>query len=129
MLADYAGIDVPCFLLLNMADVASDQGKKIDALAIEEKLGIPVVPFSATDIKSYDTFYKTLEKALSKNAKINADNLAMLLLLTISDICAVAPNVWSDWKYALFKELYQSTFALLKGEKIRIKNDQFNYSC
>lgn len=76
MLADYAGIDVPCFLLLNMADVASDQGKKIDASTIEEKLGIPVVPFSATDIKSYDTFYKTLEKALSKNAKIDVDDLA-----------------------------------------------------
>ena len=67
MLADYAGINVPCFLLLNMADVASDQGKKIDASVIEEKLGIPVVPFSATDIKSYDTFFKTLENALSKN--------------------------------------------------------------
>ncbi|MCR5356909.1 MAG: ferrous iron transport protein B [Lachnospiraceae bacterium] len=76
MLADYAGIDAPCFLLLNMADVASDQGKKIDASVIEKKLGIPVVPFSATDIKSYDTFYKTLEKVLSKNAKINVDDLA-----------------------------------------------------
>jgi len=76
MLADYAGINVPCFLLLNMADVASDQGKKIDAKAIEEKLGIPVIPFSATDVKSYDAFYKILEKALSKNAMINADDLA-----------------------------------------------------
>ena len=76
MLADYAGINVPCFLLLNMADVASDQGKKIDAAAIEEKLGIPVIPFSATDVKSYDSFYKTLEKALSKNSKINVENLA-----------------------------------------------------
>lgn len=35
MLADYAGISVPCFLILNMADVAKDQGKKIDAPAIE----------------------------------------------------------------------------------------------
>ena len=65
------------------------------------------------------------EKMIRNFAKeiVNVDNLAMLLLLTISDICAVAPNVWSDWKYALFKELYQSTFALLKGEKIRLKND------
>ena len=75
MLADYAGINVPCFLLLNMADVAKEQGKKIDAASIEEKLGIPVIPFSATDVKSYEGFYKTLERALSKNSKINVGNL------------------------------------------------------
>ena len=76
MLADYAGIDAPCFLLLNMADVANDQGKKIDAKAIEEKLGIPVIPFSATDVKSYDEFYKVLDKAIKDNSKINVSNLA-----------------------------------------------------
>ena len=75
MLADYAGIDAPCFLLLNMADVAKDQGKEIDAKAIEEKLGIPVIPFSATDVKTYDEFYKTLEKALSGDKRININGL------------------------------------------------------
>ncbi len=48
MTADYAGINVPSFLVLNMADVAADQGKEIDVKAIEEKLKIPVVLFSAT---------------------------------------------------------------------------------
>ncbi|MBE5845690.1 MAG: ferrous iron transport protein B [Butyrivibrio sp.] len=75
MLADYAGIDAPCFLLLNMADVAADQGKKIDAKAIEEKLGIPVIPFSATDVKSYDEFYKTLEKAIKKDSRLDVSRL------------------------------------------------------
>lgn len=75
MLADYAGINAPCFLLLNMADVAADQGKKIDAKAIEEKIGIPVIPFSATDLKSYECFYKTLERALSKGSKLNVAEL------------------------------------------------------
>ena len=94
MLADYAGINVPCFLLLNMADVAEDQGKKIDAKAIEEKLGIPVVPFSATDIKSYDSFYKTLEKALSKNSKINVSDLAAQYesIKGYQDICELIPE-------------------------------------
>ena len=94
MLADYAGINVPCFLLLNMADVAEDQGKKIDAKAIEEKLGIPVVPFSATDIKSYDSFYKTLEKALSKNSKINVSDLATQYesIKGYQDICELIPE-------------------------------------
>ncbi|MBQ3795132.1 MAG: ferrous iron transport protein B [Butyrivibrio sp.] len=75
MLADYAGINAPCFLLLNMADVAADQGKKIDAKAIEEKLGIPVIPFSATDVKSYDEFYKTLEKAINTDARLDVSKL------------------------------------------------------
>ncbi|WP_026492731.1 ferrous iron transport protein B [Butyrivibrio sp. XPD2002] len=75
MLADYAGINAPCFLLLNMADVAADQGKKIDAAAIEEKLGIPVIPFSATDVKSYDEFYKTLEKAIRKDSRLDVSGL------------------------------------------------------
>ena len=94
MLADYAGINVPCFLLLNMADVAEDQGKKIDAKAIEEKLGIPVVPFSATDIKSYESFYKTLEKALSKNSKINVSDLAAQYesIKGYQDICELIPE-------------------------------------
>ncbi len=64
MLADYAGITVPCFLLLNMCDVAAEQGKKIDAGKIGKKLGIPVVLFSAPDRKSYDGFYKALERAV-----------------------------------------------------------------
>lgn len=75
MLADYAGIDVPCFLLLNMSDVAKDQGKTIDAGAIEKKLGIPVIPFSATDTKSYDVFYKALGRAIADKTKLNVDSL------------------------------------------------------
>lgn len=75
MLADYAGIDVPCFLLLNMSDVAKDQGKTIDAGAIEKKLGIPVIPFSATDTKSYDVFYKALGHAIADKTKLNVDSL------------------------------------------------------
>ncbi len=65
MLADYAGITVPCFLLLNMSDVAKLQGKIIDAKALEEKLGIPVVSFSAPDKKTYDKFYDALDRAVN----------------------------------------------------------------
>ena len=49
--------------------------KKIDAKAIEEKLGIPVIPFSATDVKSYDEFYKTLEKAIKKDSRLDVSKL------------------------------------------------------
>ena len=75
MLADYAGITVPCFLLLNMCDVASEQGKKIDAAALGNKLGIPVVLFSAPDVKRYDGFYAALETAVSKKTVLDSSEL------------------------------------------------------
>jgi len=75
MLADYAGIDAPCFLVLNMEDVAKEQGKTIDVKSLEEKLGIPVMLFSATDKKAYDKFYATLERALKEKSHINISAL------------------------------------------------------
>ena len=75
MTADYAGIDVPSFLVLNMADVAADQGKTIDAKAIEKKLGIPVLLFSATDGKKYEPYYETMERAVKEKSKINVEGL------------------------------------------------------
>ena len=75
MVADFAGIEVPCFLVLNMKDVAEDQGKKIDAVAIEKKLGVPTILFSATDIKGYDAFYAALNKACNEKTILNAESL------------------------------------------------------
>ncbi len=75
MLADYAGITLPTFLLLNMCDVASEQGKKIDAASISEKLGIPVVLFSAQDKKNYDSFYSALEETISKKSNLSISSL------------------------------------------------------
>ncbi len=75
MLADYAGIKVPCFLVLNMSDVAADQGKSVNASGLEKKLGIPVVLFSAPDTKAYDGFYKALERAVSEKTVLNSEAL------------------------------------------------------
>ena len=71
MLADYAGITLPCFLLLNMSDVAAEQGKSIDASSLEKKLGIPVIAFSAPDKKSYDVFFTALEKAVKNKTVLD----------------------------------------------------------
>ena len=75
MTADFAGITVPCFLVLNMEDVARDQGKKIDAAEIEKKLGIPVIFISATDKNAYDDFYAALERAVKEKTILNASSL------------------------------------------------------
>ncbi len=75
MLADFAGIEVPCFLVLNMSDVAKEQGKSIKVDAIRQRLGIPVVLFSATDKKDYSPFYEALTEALDKKTVLNSDGL------------------------------------------------------
>lgn len=75
MLVDYAGIDVPCFLVLNMKDVAEEQGKTINPKAIEEKIGIPVILFSAPDVKGYDIFYDALNRAVDEKTVLNASEL------------------------------------------------------
>ena len=75
MLADYAGINCPAVLLLNLMDVANSQGKTIDAAKIEERLGIPVVPFVAADTKNYDAFYKAIDRAFKEKSIINSDSL------------------------------------------------------
>jgi ferrous iron transport protein B len=48
LLADYAGINLPVVAVLNMMDVAWQNGKKIDCPQIAAKLKIPVVPMVAT---------------------------------------------------------------------------------
>ncbi len=75
MMADYAGINVPSFLVLNMADVAEEQGKKIDPKVIEKKLGIPVVQISATDSKKYDAFFDAMNRAIRDKSIINISGL------------------------------------------------------
>ncbi|MBQ9538902.1 MAG: ferrous iron transport protein B [Treponema sp.] len=75
MLADFAGITVPCFLLLNLSDVAAEQGKQINVAEFEKKLAIPVIPFSAPDINNYGAFYTALEKAVSQRTVLDASAL------------------------------------------------------
>ena len=41
MLADFAGIETPAVLLLNLMDVAQEQGKIVDAQVLEKKAGHP----------------------------------------------------------------------------------------
>ncbi len=75
MLSDYAGINVPCFLVLNLADVAEDQGKKIDVQALRLKLSIPVALLSAPDAKNYKSFYEALDEAIKDKTVLNANAL------------------------------------------------------
>ncbi|ADY55530.1 small GTP-binding protein [Syntrophobotulus glycolicus DSM 8271] len=68
MLADYAGIHVPVFVVFNMMDIAAGQSKQIDHPALADELGVPIVPLVAADTKKYDAFYAALEQMEQGNA-------------------------------------------------------------
>lgn len=70
MLAEFARLDKPAVLLLNMIDVAQDMGKKINAQALAKKLGIPVLTFNATDTKDYDKLKKLIAEELKAPHKM-----------------------------------------------------------
>ncbi len=70
MLADFASMDVPAILILNMMDVATDQGKTINDRLLSERLGIPVLPFTAADGKGFDGLRSLIEKELKAPHKL-----------------------------------------------------------
>ncbi len=43
-----------------------------------------------------------------------SETLRMLYLLTFADLKAVGPDVWSEWKGSLLRELYEKTYDLLE---------------
>lgn len=72
MLTDFIGLNVPAVLVLNLMDVAEKAGKKIDTKAIENKLGVPVIPFVAADKTGYPLLLETVKKALSNQKILSA---------------------------------------------------------
>lgn len=75
MLADFAGIQTPAVLLLNMMDVAEKLGKRIDAAKIEKKLGIPVLPFVAAEKKQYEKLYACIRESLVHPKMLNIQGI------------------------------------------------------
>lgn len=78
MLADYVGIQTPAVLVLNMIDVAKQQGKTINTERLSSILGIPVVALVAPDKKNYDCFYSTLQQAFQNPKSIDSKALFSL---------------------------------------------------
>ena len=70
MLAEFARLDKPALLVLNMIDVAKGLGEEIDTKTLEKKLGIPVLPFNATDTKDYDRLKKLIAEELKNPHKL-----------------------------------------------------------
>ncbi|MBR3033419.1 MAG: ferrous iron transport protein B [Clostridiales bacterium] len=70
MVSEFALLDKPAVLLLNMMDVAKKQNKEIDDKLLSERLGIPVLPFTAADGKEYGKLKDMLEQELSAPHKL-----------------------------------------------------------
>lgn len=73
MLTDFIGLNVPAVLVLNLMDVAENLNKKINAEAIEKRLGIPVIPFVAADKSYYPVFLQTIQKALKEKKTLDVN--------------------------------------------------------
>ena len=74
MLADYGhNNSSPCWS--TMIDVATDQGKTIDLERLSTNLNMPVAGIVATDKKTYGSFFKILEKALTDKHPVDDTDL------------------------------------------------------
>ena len=72
MVAEFARLDKPAVLLLNMMDVAKAQKKEIDHKLLEKRLGIPVLPFTAADGKGYEELKALLARELEAPHKLSS---------------------------------------------------------
>ena len=72
MVAEFAQLNKPAVLLLNMMDVAQAQKKEIDHKLLERRLGIPVLPFTAAESKGYDELKALLAKELEDPHKLTS---------------------------------------------------------
>ena len=70
MVAEFAALDKPAVLLLNMMDVAKAQKKEINAGLLEQRLGIPVLPFTAAESGGYDELKALFARELETPHKL-----------------------------------------------------------
>ncbi len=72
MVAEFAQLNKPAVLLLNMMDVAKAQKKEIDHKLLGLHLGIPVLPFIAAESDGYEELKALLAEELVKPHKLSS---------------------------------------------------------
>jgi len=70
MAAEFAQLNKPAVLLLNMMDVAKAQNKEIDHKLLEKRLGIPVLPFTAAESGGYEGLKALFARELAQPHKL-----------------------------------------------------------
>lgn len=119
MLADFVGTPVPAILILNMMDVAKDQGISINTKLLSEKLGIPVVPMSAIQKKDYSLLYETIERSLvsqniiKENALTSAEEKMNYIDLLLTDVLTTSKTA-----QRAFTNFYKVALSPVKGKQL-----------
>lgn len=124
ILADFVACapQTPCVLVLNLMDIAKQQGKRIDAKKLESRLGVPVVPFVAADAKHYDSLLHAMDRAVSKKTTVDAKSLERALALhddTVQGVGA-AKFAWIDEVVAGAVDSRKKTHALSRFDRVAI---------
>jgi ferrous iron transport protein B len=105
-------LNMPVILALNLLDVAQDQGIKINTIALQKELGVPVVELNARDGIGIEglklQIFKTLE-SLNQNTSSVEEGLKLPVLETIKE------------KFKL-KTLYAAQYFLGQNSKLSFLN-------
>ena len=67
LLAEIMLLHVPVILVINMMDVALEQGKIIDVKKLEKQLGVPVVPMTATKKKGKQELLSAIKTEMGRS--------------------------------------------------------------
>lgn len=129
MLADFVGIKAPVMLVLNMMDVAEAAGKKIDVKAIEKKLGVPVLGFSAADTKRYPDFLKKLDEAISHPSYIDSAGLREEMIGGNDSPVYVIEKILDDTQLGNVENIWLAV-KLLENDKLvqKVVNDSLPFA-
>ena len=124
MLADFVGIRMPVMLVLNMMDVAEAAGKKIDVAAIEKRLGVPVLGFSAAETERYPEFFKKMVSAIKTPVCLDSGSLREELVSggelgeKTDDIISRIEAALGDFEYGVCERIWIAEKLLEKDKLI-----------
>jgi len=85
LVAELISLSTPLAIILNMMDVAKQEGISIEPEVLEAALGVPVIPMTATRAMGVHDFYRVIQEILDKRhaliprlPEIRADHAATL---------------------------------------------------
>ena len=64
LVAELISLSTPLAVILNMMDVAEQEGVSIEPAVLEAALGVPVIPMTATRAMGMQTFYQVVQEIL-----------------------------------------------------------------
>ncbi|HSL44860.1 MAG TPA: ferrous iron transport protein B [Anaerolineales bacterium] len=66
LVAELISLFIPLAIILNMMDVAEQEGVKVEPAVLEAALGVPVIPMTATRAAGMQSFHQAVEQILGR---------------------------------------------------------------